>query len=167
MREHIGLVASSERIEQERSPIRHYARRVEVSFKQPVEPVAFTWHTFVTATQNGHAPPAGLERTRELLHNRRFAGAADRQIADTNDQAAKRALPKDSLSIKIQSQVHQPLLNERHPVENTAQHPGACAVTPLQNDVDGKLLEIFPPTRHYELRLDNRRLRTATIRAPR
>ena len=100
------------------------------------------------AAQDGDAPAAGLQRPREFFHHRRLTRSADREIPDANDKAAKRALAEDSFPIQIKPELDDSFVNKRERVKNSAQNRRTNAALSFQNNVDGKLLEIFNPVRH-------------------
>ena len=145
LREHVRFVAGLQRIEKKIFAIGNDAWWIDMFVLQFVQPAALarTRHTFVTASQDGDAPAAGLQSAGKLFHDRRFACASDSEIADADDEAAKCALAKKALAVEKQTQLHDALVDKGKAVEQAAQKSRAHAMTPLENDVDGKLLEIF------------------------
>jgi hypothetical protein len=69
-------------------------------------------NTLVTPAQDCHPPAAALQGARELLDNRRFARATDRQIANADHETTQRAFSKNSLPVRIQTQLHDPFVDE-------------------------------------------------------
>ena len=79
----------------------------------------------------------------QFFHDRRFAGSANGQVADADDEATERAFAKNPVPIKKEPQLHDALVDKRETVEQSAQKRRAHAVAAFEDDVDRKLLEIF------------------------
>src|SRR4029077_14885151 len=97
-------------------------------------------HSLKPGARDAHAPPACLQRTGELLNNRRLTRAADSEITNADNETAERAFAEDPLPIEIKPHLHQPVVDERKRVKNPAQHRRSNAVTTLENHIDAKLL---------------------------
>src|SRR6266404_608466 len=118
VREHVRLVASA----------------------KPAQPVSLARYALITAAQDGNAPSACLQRTGELLNNRRLTRATHGKITNADNETAERAFAENPLPIEIKPHLHQPVVNERKRIKNPAQHRRANTVTALENHVDPKLL---------------------------
>ena len=154
MRQHVGLIARREGIEQERSAIRHHTRRIDVPSTEFIEPASSRWtgRAFIAPAQNRHAPSPHLQSAREFFNNRRFTGATNRKISDADNEAAERPFPEYPLAIKQQAQLHNPFEEKRQGEKKTAQERGANAVTTIEDNVDRKRLEIVARPAHRVFR---------------
>ena len=171
VREHVGLVARGQRIEQERLAVGDDARRRGIFPAEALPPFARngTRHALVAATENRDPPAAGPQGPRELFDDRRLAGAADGEIANADDETPEGALAENAVAIKKKAKLHEPFVNEGEPVKQRPEQRRPHAMTPFQNDVDRELLEIFSAVTHRSeivgLRIAN--CDCASRRAPR
>ena len=109
---------------------------------------ARTRHALVTAAENGNTTAAGPQRPREFFDDRRLAGSADGEISNADDETAERALAQNAVAIKKKAKLHEPFVDEGERVKQRPEQRGPHAMTPFQDDVDGKLLEIFSAKAH-------------------
>ena len=156
VREHVGLVAGREGIEQKRFSVGDDRGGAGFFLRRKVPPFSRSAvrDAFVAAAENGDAPPAGPQGAREFFHDRRLPGAADGQIADADDETAERALAKNAMPVKKQPKLHEPLVDERERIEKRAEKRGANAMAALEDNVDRELLEIFSALAHRKLNSD-------------
>jgi hypothetical protein len=115
-----------------------------------MQPAAFAWYAFVTPGQDGNAPATRLQGTRKFFDDRSLSCAANREVADADDQAAERSLAENSFPVKVKAKLNQAFINERQRVENSAQNRSASALTTPENDVDAELFQIFKPPAHEQ-----------------
>ena len=150
MREHVGLVTGGYWIEEKKFSIRNDARRIDIFAEHAIEPVSFCRfrNALVAATQNRDAAAAGLQRAREFLDHRSLAGAADGEIANTDDETTECPFAKNSFSIEIKPQLNNAFVNKRERVENSAQKSGAKSAAAAKHDVDSELLQVFESSAH-------------------
>ena len=150
LREHVGLVAGKAAVEQQPRAVVDDAWLAALH----AEPLALESAEkrralcFVAAAEDGHPPPAILQGARKLFHDRRFAGAADGEIADRDDEARGRVLADKPLSVQPKPRLHAAAKEPTQHVEKPAQQGGALAVTTVKNDVGGELLELVQPLAH-------------------
>ena len=109
-------------------------------------------------------PPARKARA-NLFHNRCFAGPADGEIPDADDETTQRAFAQGCGGDKETDEAGRALVDEGKRVKQPAEQSGPRAVTPLQNDVDRELLEIFSASGSI-VRLSLSDARMERIRAP-
>src|SRR5207248_1023381 len=104
-REHVRLITSRPRIEQNRAPIGHDARRDFVVLStEPIEKADEKWRlrTLVAAAENRDAASACLQSARKFFNDWSFSRPADGEISDADHEAAKLMRAKNSFSIKPQ-----------------------------------------------------------------
>src|SRR6266853_1465419 len=70
--------------------------------------------------QNRHSPSSGLQRAGKLLDNRRFTRSADSKITDADHETSERAFAENSFAIKIEPELHYPVVDERERVKDTS-----------------------------------------------
>ena len=58
-----------------------------------------------------------LQSAGKFFDNRSFPRAADGEVTDADDETAEGAFPENTLAIKKQSKLHQPLVNERQQIK--------------------------------------------------
>src|SRR5436305_1555718 len=87
-----------------------------------IDPISFHGfrHALLAATKDRNSTAAQLQRTREFFHDRRFTGAADREIPDADDEATERALAENSFPIQVESELDDPFVDKRERVKNSA-----------------------------------------------
>ena len=56
---------------------------------------------------------------------------------------------RNSFPVQIKAELNEPLIKQRKAVEDPAQNCGPSSVTPLQDNVDRELFEIFNPALHF------------------
>ena len=98
-REHVRLVAGHFGIEQQRFAVGHDARRGLVFAQQNfIEQPLVQRRGFgtVAARKDGHVAPGVAQFAREFFHDRRFARAADGEVADGDDLHAQRLVAEDA-----------------------------------------------------------------------
>jgi hypothetical protein len=134
----------------QRFSIGHDPRRIEFPAQNPIEPISFCRFrlTFVTAAQDGNATSADLQRASEFFDDWSLAGSPNGQVANADDEATQRALPKNSFPIQLESELDDSLVDERERVKNSAQKRSAKSAATAKDDVDAELLEIFKFAAH-------------------
>src|SRR5450432_1712156 len=100
-------------------------------------------NTLISAAENSHATPAGLQGAREFFHDWRLACSADGKISDTDHETTERALPQDTLSVQEEAQLHNALIDKRERIKDRAENARAEALSAFENHVDRELLQIF------------------------
>src|SRR5258708_36848555 len=103
---------------------------------EPAAPPSLARAALVTAAKNRYSPPSGLQSPSELLNNRRFTRPADRKITDADHETSERAFAENSFAIEIKPELHQPVVDKRERVKDTAQDGSANAMTSFEDDVD-------------------------------
>jgi len=114
----------------------------------------------IAAAQDSDPAPTDLESAGELFDHRRFAGAADGQIPDTDDKASELAFFEDPVSIKEQPQLNSPEIEEREEVQRGAEQTGSKAMATLQDNFDSVLFQAVEPASH------DQRIRAPRLSAP-
>ena len=107
--QHVGFVAGGLGVEQERLAVGDDPRRRGVLAQQDLveEPLGDGLGPRpVSARQDGHLASGILQRARELLDDRRLAGAAHRQVAHRDDLHAQRRVAQDAHAVEEAPQFH-------------------------------------------------------------
>jgi hypothetical protein len=77
-----------------------------------------------------------VQRAGKLLNNRRLARPADSKITDADHETSERAFAEKSLAIEIKPELHQPVIDKRERVKDTAQDRSANAMPSSEDNVD-------------------------------
>ena len=107
-REHVRLVAGHLGIEQQRFAVGHHARRGGVVAEEELvqQPLVERRRLgAVAAREDGDVAALVAQFAGELFDDRRFAGAADGQVADGDDLHAERRVAQDADSCKESARV--------------------------------------------------------------
>ena len=148
-RQHVGLVAGLFGIEQHALAIAHHARRRLLRVREAVPRPAPEGGrlALVAAAEDGDAAAALGQRTGKLFHHRRLAGAAHRQVADHDHQAAQRLIVQQPLPVEPEPQLHHPAEQKGHPLQKRPVDGRPGVLPPPKDHIDGVLLEgviLFP-----------------------
>ena len=112
--QHVGFVAGGFGIQQQRFAVGNNARRRAVLTEKQFVDQAFRQRgrfRTVTTRQNGHGAALVPQFARELLHDRRLAGAADREISDGDDLDAQGGIAEDADVVKEAARLDGDLKN--------------------------------------------------------
>ena len=151
--EHEGFVTSKAGIEEQLFAVMNDAGFFAFEPEPfPLEP-AEEWGlaAFVTAAEDGDGTAVVLERAREFFDHGRFSGAADGEVADGDDQAARGMFAEHAFAVEpdpaLDNSAEQPGKREKE----SAEEGSAFAVPAFEDDGDGELLEIFKPAAEHGL----------------
>jgi hypothetical protein len=138
------FVAGHFGIEQERAAVGNDAGRMTlVRGPEAVEQLLRKGRrlAFITAAQDGDLAAAFGEFTREEFHHGRLAGPADGQVADADHQAAEGVNGAEARLEPPQPPAHREPVDAGKKQQEKAKDPRAKTPAPLQDDIDGELLE--------------------------
>ena len=99
----------------------------------------------VSAAQNRDAPAVILQSAREFFHDRRFAGAADRQIADGDDLYPQGGVAENADVVKEAAGLDEDLENFRERQQRNPQHGGPLAAALFKDDFEDEGFNRFGP----------------------
>jgi hypothetical protein len=96
---------------------------------------------FVAAAEDGDPAAGFLEGAGEFFHDGGFAGAADSEVADADDEGADGVTAEDGIVIKAGAESHDAGVDGGEKKEEGFEKGGAAAGGAVEDDVRGKLLE--------------------------
>ena len=111
------------------------------------------WDGFVAAAKDGDASAGFLERAGELFDNGGFAGAADGQVANADDEGADGVTAKDGIVIKAGTEAHDAGIDGGEKKKERLEEGGAASGRPVEDDVGGELLERLQGFQRHGLRM--------------
>ena len=147
-REHVRLIAGSFGIEQKRLAIGHHPRRRAVPAQQKSVDQSFGQRGrlgAVAAREDGHGAALVAEFTGEFFHDRRFAGAADRQIADGDDLHPQGGVAENADVVKEAAGLDEDLKYFRKREQRNPKHGGPLAAALFKDDFEDEGFNRFGP----------------------
>src|SRR5438874_4500902 len=150
VRQHVGLVSGSKRVEQQGFPIGNDAWWIGIvaAYLCQQTALARARNTFITTAKNGNVTSSFLQSTGKFFHNRSLARSTDSEIPDADNENAESPLTKNSFAIKEETELHESFVNEREKIKKRPQQSRANSAPTFENDIDRKLLEIFQRAAH-------------------
>jgi hypothetical protein len=106
---------------------------------------------FVAAAQDGDGTSVVLECAGEFFDYGRFAGTADGEVADGNDEAPRGMFAEETFAVEPDPALDDAAEQPGQAEQESAEERGAFAVPAFQDDGDGELLEIFKPAAEHGL----------------
>ncbi len=147
-REHVRFVAGHFGIEQQRFAVGDDARRRLVFAQQDfVQQPTVERRRFgtVAAREDGDVAAGVAQFAREFFHDRRFAGAADGEVADGDDLHAERLVAQDADVVKPAAHLDGDLEQFRTAEQKSARQLRLEIVAFLENDFEDKGFQAFQP----------------------
>jgi len=108
---------------------------------------------FVAATENGHATTGFLKGASEFFNDRGFAGAADGEVTDADDEGADGVTAEDGIVIKAGAEAHDPGVDGGEEKENGLEEGGTASGCTIEDDVRRKLFQRFQSFQSHGLRM--------------
>ena len=143
---HEGFVAGLGGVEQDGFPVRDDAGRGgsaagEEAIGEPGQ--EGFGDGLVAATEDGNAAAGFLERSGEFFDDGGFAGAADGEVADADNQGADGVTAENGVVIKAGAEAHDAGVDGGEEKEERLEERGAATGRPVEDDVGGELLQWF------------------------
>jgi hypothetical protein len=142
--EHEGFIAGLGRVEQDRFSVRDNAGRGRGATGEEAVGEAGEkgfGDGFIAAAQDGDAAAGLLEGAGELFDDRGFAGAADREIADADDEGADGVTTENGVVVELGPDPHDSGIDGGETKEDGFEQGGPAAGGTVEDDVRGELLE--------------------------
>lgn len=105
-------------------------------------------NAFVASAEDGDPASPLLQFPGQHLGHRRFAGAADREVADTDDQAAYFLGAKHARAVESQTGLNGALVSQSEQPENKFEGIGPTAFSALENNIDRIAFEALEDDSH-------------------
>jgi hypothetical protein len=108
----------------------------------------------IAAAEDGDAAAGFLEGAGEFFDNGGFAGAADGEVTDADDESADGVTAKDSVVIEAGAEAHDSGVDGGEEKEEGFEEDGAASGRPVEDDVGGELLERLQGFQRHSLSLE-------------
>jgi len=144
--EHEGLVAGLGGVEQDgftvgNDPGRRWGAAGEEAVGESGE--ERFGNGFVAAAEDSDAAAGFLEGAGEFFDDGSFAGAADGEVTDADDEGTDGVTAEDGIVIKAGAEAHDPGVDGGEEKEKGLEEGGAASGCPVEDDVGRKLFQRF------------------------
>jgi hypothetical protein len=159
--EHEGFVAGLGGVEQDGFSVRDDAgRRRGAAGEEAVGEASEKGFGdgFVAAAEDGDAAAGVLKGAGELFHHRGFAGAADREIADANDEGTDGVTTENGVVVELGPNPHDSGIDGGEAKKNGFEQGSPAAGGTVEDNVRGELLEGFKSSESHKGRMEGFRL---------
>ena len=113
---------------------------------------------FVAAAEDGDAAAGLLEGAGELFDDRGFAGAADREIADADDEGADGVTTENGVVVELGPNPHDSGIDGGEAKKNRFEQGSPATGGTVEDNVRGELLEGFKSSESHKGRMEGFRL---------
>jgi len=109
---------------------------------------------FVATAKDGDATAGFLEGAGEFFDDGGFAGAADGEVADADDEGADGVAAEDGIVIKAGAEAHDPGVDGGEEKEKGLEEGSAASGGTVEDDIGGELLERLQGFQRHSLSLE-------------